>query len=85
MFPLHSRSTPTLNVGRLLSIFPINDSPSNPLNIDIIQIISWNDYGESHYIGPIKGAQPVGSEAWTGGMGHAAWLPPTSYYASAFK
>ncbi|KAF5333806.1 hypothetical protein D9758_015238 [Tetrapyrgos nigripes] len=60
-------------------------SPSNPFNIDIIQIISWNDYGESHYIGPIKGAQPTGSEAWTGGMGHAAWLPLTSYYASAFK
>ncbi|KAF5332427.1 hypothetical protein D9758_015113 [Tetrapyrgos nigripes] len=67
------------------SCFPTNDSPSNPLNIDIIQIISWNDYGESHYIGPIKGAQPTGSEAWTGGMGHAAWLPLTSYYASAFK
>ncbi|KAF5369367.1 hypothetical protein D9758_002696 [Tetrapyrgos nigripes] len=68
------------------SSFPTNsNSPSNPLNIDIIQIISWNDYGESHYIGPIKGAQPTGSEAWTGGMGHAAWLPLTSYYASAFK
>ncbi|KAF5317900.1 hypothetical protein D9758_017796 [Tetrapyrgos nigripes] len=60
-------------------------SPSNPFDIDIIQIISWNDYGESHYISPIKGAQPTGSEAWTGGMGHAAWLPLTSYYASAFK
>ncbi|KAF5332429.1 hypothetical protein D9758_015133 [Tetrapyrgos nigripes] len=67
------------------SSFPTNDSPSNPLNIDIIQIIFWNDYDESHYIGPIKGAQPTGSEAWTGGMGHAAWLPLTSYYASAFK
>ncbi|KAF5333822.1 hypothetical protein D9758_015257 [Tetrapyrgos nigripes] len=68
------------------SSFPTNsNSPSNPLNIDIIQIISWNDYGESHYISPIKGAQPTGREAWTGGMGHAAWLPLTSYYASAFK
>ncbi|KAF5357628.1 hypothetical protein D9758_007524 [Tetrapyrgos nigripes] len=62
-----------------------SSSSSNPFDIDIIQIISWNDYGESHYIGPIKGAQPTGSEAWTGGMGHAAWLPLTSYYASAFK
>ncbi|KAF5332425.1 hypothetical protein D9758_015104 [Tetrapyrgos nigripes] len=67
------------------SSFPTNDSPSNPLNIDIIQIVFWNDYDESHYIGPIKEAQPTGSKAWTGGMGHAAWLPLTSYYASAFK
>ncbi|KAF5369452.1 hypothetical protein D9758_002517 [Tetrapyrgos nigripes] len=83
-------NTSTPNVGRLSSILVSRTmqrrlSPSNPLNIDIIQIISWNDYGESHYIGPIKGAQPTGSEAWTGGMGHAAWLPLTSYYASAFK
>ncbi|KAF8911650.1 glycosyl hydrolase family 71-domain-containing protein [Gymnopilus junonius] len=31
--------------------------------IDMAQIISWNDYGESHYIGPVKGAQP-NSQAW---------------------
>ncbi|KAG5639210.1 hypothetical protein H0H81_005689 [Sphagnurus paluster] len=37
--------------------------------IDIVQILTWNDYGESHYIGPIKGAQP-NSEAWVDGMNH---------------
>jgi glucan endo-1,3-alpha-glucosidase len=37
--------------------------------LDIVQILTWNDYGESHYIGPIKGAQPK-SEAWTEGMPH---------------
>ena len=26
--------------------------------IDIIQIVTWNDYGESRYIGPIEGDQP---------------------------
>ncbi|KAF5333803.1 hypothetical protein D9758_015240 [Tetrapyrgos nigripes] len=69
------------------SAFPTNDSPSNPLNIDTIQIISWNDYGESHYIGPIKGAQPTESEAWTSlGRGDgASWFPLTFYYTSAFK
>ncbi|THV05334.1 hypothetical protein K435DRAFT_745710 [Dendrothele bispora CBS 962.96] len=54
-------------------------------DVDIVEIISWNDYGESHYVGPIKGAQPTGSEAWTNGMGHEAWLPLTAYYAAAFK
>lgn len=38
-------------------------------NVDIVQIVTWNDYGESHYVGPIKGAQP-NSEAWTSGMDH---------------
>lgn len=37
--------------------------------LDIVQILTWNDYGESHYIGPIKGAQP-NSEAWVDGMEH---------------
>ena len=37
--------------------------------IDIVQIITWNDYGESHYMGPIAGAQP-GSESWTTGFDH---------------
>ncbi|KAG8713557.1 hypothetical protein FRC09_018592 [Ceratobasidium sp. 395] len=52
--------------------------------IDIVQIISWNDYGESHYIGPIEGAQP-NSNAWVDGFDHQAWLQMTSYYATAFK
>lgn len=68
---------------------------------DIVEINTWNDYGESHYIGPIKGAQP-NSEAWTDGMNHTgwsillysfitvltlgkAWLGLTKYYATAFK
>ncbi|KAF8910820.1 glycosyl hydrolase family 71-domain-containing protein [Mucidula mucida] len=53
-------------------------------DIDIVQVISWNDYGESHYIGPIKGAQP-NSQAWVDGFPHTAWLALNSYYALAFK
>jgi Glycosyl hydrolase family 71 len=37
--------------------------------VDIVQVVTWNDYGESHYIGPIKGAQP-NSQAWVDGMDH---------------
>ncbi|KAK7469233.1 hypothetical protein VKT23_003722 [Stygiomarasmius scandens] len=62
-----------------------NDTSSIFNDVDIVEIISWNDYGESHYVGPIKGAQPTGSEQWTNGMGHEAWLPLTAYYATAFK
>ncbi|PPR02844.1 hypothetical protein CVT24_002322 [Panaeolus cyanescens] len=53
-------------------------------SFDIIQVLSWNDYGESHYIGPIKGDQPK-SQAWTDGMDHTGWLELTGYYATAFK
>ncbi|GAW00959.1 glycoside hydrolase family 71 protein [Lentinula edodes] len=59
--------------------------PSISEQVDIVEIISWNDYGESHYVGPIEGALPTGSEVWTDGMNHTAWLSLTSYYASAFK
>ncbi|KAK7472366.1 hypothetical protein VKT23_000483 [Stygiomarasmius scandens] len=52
--------------------------------IDIVQIISWNDYGESHYLGPIRGAQP-NSESWVNGFPHEAWLHLNSYYCYAFK
>ncbi|KIY68913.1 glycoside hydrolase family 71 protein [Cylindrobasidium torrendii FP15055 ss-10] len=51
--------------------------------VDIVQIISWNDYGESHYVGPIEGAQPM-SESWVNGFDHQGWLDLISYYASAF-
>ncbi|KAJ6631487.1 glycoside hydrolase [Mycena sp. CBHHK59/15] len=54
-------------------------------HIDIVQVISWNDYGESHYICPtIKGAQP-NSQAWVDGFSHASWLYLNSYFARAFK
>ncbi|KAH9917216.1 glycoside hydrolase family 71 protein [Amylocystis lapponica] len=52
--------------------------------IGIVQILSWNDYGESHYVGPVKGAQPA-SHAWVDGFPHDAWLQLGAYYARAFK
>ncbi|KAG9313201.1 glycoside hydrolase family 71 protein [Chiua virens] len=52
--------------------------------IDIVEVVSWNDFGESHYVGPIKGAQP-NSQAWVDGFDHTGWLNLTSYYATAFK
>jgi len=52
--------------------------------VDIVQLLSWNDFGESHYVGPIKGAQP-NSQAWTSGFDHTAWLNITKYYSAAFK
>lgn len=51
---------------------------------DFVQIISWNDYGESHYIAPILGAQP-GSESWTDGMEHDGWFEMTKWFVRRYK
>ncbi|EAU86702.2 alpha-1,3-glucanase [Coprinopsis cinerea okayama7 len=53
-------------------------------HIDMVQVISWNDYGESHYMGPIEGAQPH-SEAWTTGFDHQGWLDLQQYYIQGYK
>ncbi|EPQ54502.1 glycoside hydrolase [Gloeophyllum trabeum ATCC 11539] len=52
--------------------------------IDLVEVVTWNDYGESHYIGPIEGAQP-NSQAWVDGLNHTGWLDMTSYFATAYK
>ncbi|KAF9507255.1 glycoside hydrolase family 71 protein [Hydnum rufescens UP504] len=52
--------------------------------IDIVEIITWNDYGESHYIGPIGPDQP-GSQAWVNGFDHQGWNIMTKYYADAWR
>lgn len=54
---------------------------------DVVQVISWNDYGESHYVCPevgVRGAQP-GSEAWTDGMDHRAFAEMTRYFARRWR
>lgn len=56
----------------------------NRAKIGIAEIVTWNDYGESHYIGPIAGDQPM-SQAWVDGFDHQGWLPLIQYYIHAFK
>ncbi|KAH7908706.1 glycoside hydrolase family 71 protein [Hygrophoropsis aurantiaca] len=52
--------------------------------ISLAQVITWNDYGESHYVGPIEGMQPM-SQAWTDGFDHQGWLDLIHYYIQVFK
>ncbi|KAH8119175.1 glycoside hydrolase family 71 protein [Phellopilus nigrolimitatus] len=52
--------------------------------IPMVELVTWNDYGESSYLGPIKGAQP-NSQAWVDGFNHTAWLDLTKYFALAYK
>jgi glucan endo-1,3-alpha-glucosidase len=57
---------------------------------DLVQIVTWNDYGESHYIGPIvdQGVpQSTGADARTyvDGMPHYSWRDLLPYYIARFK
>ena len=54
-------------------------------SVHMTEILTWNDYGESSYIGPIDGALPANSGDWVNNMGHTALAPLTQYYATAFK
>ncbi|ODO07533.1 glucan endo-1,3-alpha-glucosidase agn1 [Cryptococcus wingfieldii CBS 7118] len=53
--------------------------------VKLAEILTWNDYGESSYIGSISGDLPSGSEAFVDGMTHTGLLSLTNYYATAFK
>ncbi|KAI0778002.1 glycoside hydrolase family 71 protein [Irpex lacteus] len=50
---------------------------ANRTSIDFVEVNTWNDYGESHYIGPI--------EAWVDGYDHTPWLDLYKYYIAAYK
>ena len=51
----------------------------------LVEILSWNDFGESHYIGPIHpGAVPDGAE-YVANMPHEAWLKFLPHYIAAYK
>lgn len=53
-------------------------------NVQFVQVISWNDYGESHYLCPPRGAQP-NSQSWVDGCPHESWLSLNAYFIRAFK
>lgn len=56
--------------------------------------MTWNDYGESHYIGPIveagipSGSNSIGSTdatIYVNGYPHSAWLSTLPYQIAAYK
>jgi glucan endo-1,3-alpha-glucosidase len=52
----------------------------------MVELISWNDFGESHYVGEIAPAQDQpNSTGWTTGFPHTALLSLINLYATAFK
>ncbi|KAJ7812404.1 glycoside hydrolase [Mycena olivaceomarginata] len=56
------------------------------LQPQLVEIISWNDFGESHYIsGPQPNHSDDGSSQWAAGMPHDAWRRIMKPYIAAYK
>ncbi|KAI0754950.1 glycoside hydrolase [Daedaleopsis nitida] len=58
---------------------------ANRDKVSLVEIVTWNDFGESHYIGPQRKNLPAGSEAWVNGFDHQGWLDLTNFFATQFK
>lgn len=54
----------------------------------MLEIITWNDYGESHYVGSdatTSKHNDDGSSAWANNMPHDGWLEMAEPYIAAYK
>ncbi|KAK0243169.1 glycoside hydrolase family 71 protein [Armillaria nabsnona] len=52
--------------------------------LTFVEMVTWNDYGESDYFGPFKGAQPDGTY-WAENFPHTVFYDLSQYYMTAFK
>ncbi|CAG8957749.1 hypothetical protein HYFRA_00000087 [Hymenoscyphus fraxineus] len=54
---------------------------------EFVQIVTWNDYGEAHYIGPIGAASeiPTGSGQYVNNMPHDSFRDFLPYYIARYK
>ena len=53
---------------------------------DYVQIITWNDFGESHYITPVVSQQVVeGADKYVNGFDHSAWQKVLPYFIKEYK
>lgn len=51
-----------------------------------IEILTWNDYGESHYIGPLSSKHTDdGNSKWVNDMPHTGWLEMAKPFIAAYK
>ncbi|KAI9731806.1 MAG: hypothetical protein M1834_004595 [Cirrosporium novae-zelandiae] len=56
------------------------------LQPEFVQILSWNDFGESHYIGPIyESAVVAEATKYVNNMVHDHWRDVLPYYIAAYK
>ena len=71
--------------GTLTPPFPPPTMPTTHPLTNTSQIITWNDYGESHYIGPIRPGVPSGAQRYVANMPHDNWRDILPHYIDAYK
>ncbi|KAF9031789.1 WSC-domain-containing protein [Hymenopellis radicata] len=52
--------------------------------LTFVEMVTWNDWGESDYFGPFGGEQPDGTY-WAENFPHTAFFDLSQYYITAFK
>ncbi|KAK3067551.1 hypothetical protein LTR53_015524 [Teratosphaeriaceae sp. CCFEE 6253] len=57
---------------------------------DFVEIVTWNDYGEAHYVRPIyhpgvPNTRGANATAYVDGYSHQAWLRTLPYQIAAYK
>ncbi|KAJ4489908.1 glycosyl hydrolase family 71-domain-containing protein [Lentinula aciculospora] len=67
-----------LIINRWDELFQLRDQ------LTFVEMVTWNDYGESNYFGPFEGAQPAGTY-WAQNYPHTAWISLSKYYITAYK
>ncbi|KAJ3920741.1 glycosyl hydrolase family 71-domain-containing protein [Lentinula edodes] len=67
-----------LIINRWDELFQLRDQ------LTFVEMVTWNDYGESDYFGPFEGAQPAGTY-WAQNYPHTAWISLSKYYITAYK
>ncbi|KDQ10481.1 glycoside hydrolase family 71 protein [Botryobasidium botryosum FD-172 SS1] len=51
-----------------------------------VEIVTWNDYGESHYVAPLESPHTDdGGSKWVKDMPHVSWLEMAKPYIAAYK
>ncbi|KAF3906783.1 hypothetical protein AA313_de0207282 [Arthrobotrys entomopaga] len=51
-----------------------------------IEVVTWNDYGESHYIGPLSSSHTDdGSSKYTNDLPHGGWMDMAKPFIAAYK
>ncbi|KAF7364279.1 putative alpha-1,3-glucanase/mutanase [Mycena sanguinolenta] len=56
------------------------------LQPNFVEIVTWNDYGESHYVGPLSSPHTDdGSSRWVNDMPHDGWLEMAKPFIQAYK
>lgn len=69
-------------------LWPQSWAQATSLQPAAVEIVTWNDWGESSYVGPNPrdtSAYPSGSAGYAGPGNHSAWLADLPYYIKAYK